>query len=133
MRVGLWIWGDQVVYDAFMTTTTIRALAWLIFLFIAMATLSPIGLRPQSSMPADVERAAAFLVCGVLFALAYPRQLWLAVAVVVVGVFGLEWLQTLRPGRHGREADALVKLAGAVIGLGLGWLLAQLAPLRRQQ
>ncbi|KKC33989.1 hypothetical protein [Devosia psychrophila] len=116
-----------------MTKTTLRIFAWLAFLFIAFATLSPIGLRPHSVLPVDMERAAAFLAVGLLFALAYPRHLWLAAAVVLVSVVGLEWLQTLHPDRHGREGDALVKLAGAAIGLGCGWLLAQLAARRHRQ
>ena len=116
-----------------MTKTTIRIFAWLAFLFIAFATLSPIGLRPRSVLPVDMERAVAFLVIGLLFALAYPRHLWLAVAVVLIGVVGLEWLQTLQTGRHARETDAVVKLAGAGIGLGCGWLLAQLAARKRRQ
>ena len=115
-----------------MTRTTIRLIAWLAVFLIAFATLSPIGLRPSSMLPVDIERGMAFLVVGLLFAVAYPRQLWLAVAIVVISVVGLEWLQTLRPDRHGREADAVVKLAGAAIGLGVGWLLAQLPILKRQ-
>ena len=96
-------------YDSFMTRTILQALAWLALIGIAIATLSPIGLRPRLSMlPVVIERSAAFVVVGLLFALAYPRKIWLALLIVIIGVFGLEWLQELRPDRHGRFADAMV-------------------------
>ncbi|MGV8856888.1 MAG: hypothetical protein ACOH2L_19930 [Devosia sp.] len=74
----------------------------------------------------------AFLDVGLAFAMAYPRHIWWAVAFVIVGAIGLEWLQNLRPNRHGREADALVKIAGAVIGLGTGSLIAQIVGWRER-
>jgi VanZ family protein len=78
-------------------------------------------------LPVDIERSAAFVVVGLLFALAYPRKIWLALLIVIVGVFGLEWLQELRPDRHGRFADAMVKSVGALIGLSAGWVLFRIA------
>lgn len=76
-------------------------------------------------MPVDLERLAAFAVIGLLFALAYPRRIWIAVAIVAIGVLGLELLQLVRPDRHGRAEDALVKAAGALAGLGTGWIIVQ--------
>ncbi|MBD8065224.1 VanZ family protein [Devosia sp. PTR5] len=108
-----------------MTERTLRILAWLTILALAFATLSPIGLRPRSPMPVDLERSAAYLVVGFLFALGYPRQIWAAVVIVLVAVFGLEGLQHIRPDRHGEWHDAVVKAAGAMVGLGVGWLVAQ--------
>lgn len=105
----------------------LRLVAWLLVATIVVVTLGPIEDRPRTFLPVDAERALAYFAIGLAFALAYPRHIWWAVAFVVVGAIGLEWLQNLRPYRHGREADALVKVAGAVIGLGVGWLIAQLA------
>ncbi|MCW5722504.1 MAG: VanZ family protein [Devosia sp.] len=104
--------------------------AWLVLGFIAFATLSPIGWRPQSLLPVDLERAAAFALAGLLFGLAYPRHVLWAGLVLALGIVGLELLQTLRPDRHGRELDVLVKFGGAVLGLGLGWLAARRLPQR---
>lgn len=111
-----------------MTRKTIRIAAWLVLAFIVFATLSPIGWRPQSALPVNLERGAAFLLAGGLFGLAYPRHILPAGLVLGAGVVGLELLQTLQPGRHGRELDALVKLAGAALGLGLGWLVSRRLP-----
>ncbi len=100
----------------------LRIIAWLVLLMLAFFTLSPIELRPHAALPAYDERLAGYLVAGLLFAAAYPKRIWLATAIVLVSVFGLEWMQTLRPDRHGKVDDALVKAAGACIGLGLVWI-----------
>lgn len=111
---------------------TVIILAWLALIVIAVVTIGPIDLRPNSGAPPQVERAVAFLIVGFLFALAYPRHIWWAVALVVCATFGLELLQNIRPDRHGREADALAKFAGAALGLGLGWLSAHFIEQRRR-
>ena len=110
----------------------LRIAAWLLFAAIVMVTLGPIGLRPRTDFPVNLERMLAYLAMGLAFALAYPRHIWWAVTLVVVGAISLELLQELRPDRHGRQMDALVKIAGAIIGLGLGWLSAQLIGKRQR-
>ena len=121
------------LYDSMMTTKTfIRLTAWIVLAAVVFATLGPVGYRPKTMLPVDIERSGAFLAAGILFALAYPRQIWFAAALLLIGAVGLEWLQNLRPDRHGREGDAMVKLGGASIGLGLGWLAAQLIAQRRR-
>lgn len=98
-------------------------MAWAILLAIIVATLSPIDFRPRSSLPVSLERAGAFAVAGLVFALAYPRRIWLAAAVLLLGLVSLEILQQVSIDRHGRLDDALVKAAGAFLGLGAGWLI----------
>lgn len=117
--------GGIALYDETMTTTLFKILAWSALLAVAAATLSSIEMRPRLAMPVDLERLAAFAIIGLLFALAYPRRIWIAVAIVAVGIFSLEWLQHVRPDRHGRAEDALVKAAGALAGLCAGWVIAQ--------
>jgi uncharacterized membrane protein len=109
-----------------MTQRFFRIAAWLALGVIIFATLSPIGLRPQTGLPVNLERWAAYLLAGGLFGLAYPRQILWAALLLAIGAIGLELAQMLRPGRHGRELDALFKMFGAWIGLGLGWLGARL-------
>lgn len=110
-----------------MAQSLLRIMAWAILLAIAIATLSPLDLRPRTSFPVSAERAGAFAVAGLLFALAYPRRLRWAAAVLLVGLGGLEVLQQVGIDRHGRFDDALVKAMGAFLGLGAGWLLPKLA------
>ena len=94
-----------------------RWAAWLLVLAIAVFTLAPIGLRPISGAPANLERFAAFTVIGVCFGLGYPKH-QLAILLMVIGIVGmLEVAQHLVPSRHGRLPDSIVKAAGALVGL----------------
>jgi len=90
--------------------------AWLSLIFIAYATLSPIGDRPHVA-GVGFEHIAAFAVTGVLFALAYPRHLLIVVMLVLGSAVVLELSQLLTPDRHARLSDLLMKLAGGSIGI----------------
>lgn len=114
-----------VLYDLLMTRS-LQIFAWLLLFGIAIATLSPIGLRPHLTAYADLERALAFCVAGLVFALAYPRKIWLATVLTIACIFGLEYLQDLRADRHGSLLDAFVKAGGAAVGYFLGWLAAKM-------
>lgn len=105
-------------------STIMRVGAWVLLAALIVMTLGPIQYRPRTVLPVDIERAGAFFAVGLAFALAYPNHVWWAVLFVITGTIGLEWLQNFRPDRHGREGDAIVKIAGASIGLAIGWLLA---------
>lgn len=87
---------------------------------VAMATLSPIQMRPISALPVSVERFAAFAVVGIAFALALPRRPLLLLTLIVTCAGTLEWLQNVLPDRHGRFEDFLVKASGVVIGVAIG-------------
>jgi VanZ family protein len=99
------------------TNVFFRWVAWLLVLAIAIFTLSPIGLRPISGAPANLERFAAYTVIGTCFGLGYPKRR-LAIILMVLGIVGgLELAQHLVPSRHGRLPDGIVKAAGALLGL----------------
>jgi VanZ family protein len=106
-----------------------KPVAWLLLAAIVFVTVSPIGLRPHTITSVNIDRALAYLVVGLAFALAYPRH-WPAVAaLLVIGAVGIELLQYLSPTRHARMHDAAVKAVGACIGVMLGMLVNRL---RRQ-
>ncbi|CAN7653214.1 hypothetical protein LJR016_005116 [Devosia sp. LjRoot16] len=96
------------------------AFAWLLLAAIAFVTLAPIGLRPISSFSPSIERFAAFAAVGLCFALAYPRHLWLVLALVLGAAIALEALQLVSASRHGRLFDLAVKLAGGGFGVVAG-------------
>ena len=100
------------------------ALAWGLLLLIAIATLSPIGLRPHLG-GVSVERFGAFAAFGLLLGMVYPRKFGLVMAVVVASAFLLEAAQFLTPDRHGRMIDAAVKAAGGVFGVILAFVLTR--------
>jgi VanZ family protein len=104
-----------------MTRRPLLIAGWLVLAFIAYATLSPIEDRPVVAGP-QFEHFAAFALMGLAFAMGYPKQRLLVVALVLGTAFALETLQLLTPDRHGRLLDALVKAAGGCVGIGVGWL-----------
>ncbi|MDO1583676.1 VanZ family protein [Rhizobium oryzicola] len=98
-------------------TLLFKLLPWLCLIAIIVVTVSPIRWRPPDPLPVSVDRAMAFALLAFLFGLVYPRRLlWLAI-VLILGAGAIEMLQYLSPTRHPQLRDALVKAAGAVIGL----------------
>ena len=91
--------------------------AWASIAFIAYATLSPIQARPQISSSANLEHFVAFAVTGLLFCLAYPRQIVRVCFIVLGSAVLLEYLQTLTPDRHGTLVDASEKIVGGALGI----------------
>ena len=100
-------------------TRMARLGAWLAVAFIVLATLAPIGLRPTTAAPVNLERFGAYFVVGILFTIGYPdRRRWILLGLCLGAIF-LEASQNLIPTRHGRVADALVKVAGGVTGFSI--------------
>jgi hypothetical protein len=95
----------------------LKIAAWAIFAAIVAMTLGPIWLRPESHLPANFERFAAFVVLGACFMLAYPRHSMIVLIFLIVAAGALELAQTIVPGRHGRMVDFGFKLAGVVAGV----------------
>ena len=108
-----------------MTAKLIAAAAWAALAAIIFVTISPIELRPHDVMPVNMDRALAFTALAALFVLAYPRHwLWVGIALMA-GAAGIELLQELSATRHARIDDAMVKAAGASVGVMLGWAINQ--------
>lgn len=107
-----------------------RPVAWFLLAGIIFVTVSPIGLRPHTITSVNLDRALAYLVVGLAFALAYPRH-WLAVAVLLIfGAVAIEYLQYLSPTRHARLHDAAVKAVGASFGVLAGTVLNRYRPMK---
>ena len=104
----------------------LKILAWLLLAGLAVVTIGPIGWRPITPLPTQLERALALMIIGLVFALAYPRKLVLVAVLLITSTALFEALQVLEPSRHGRVVDVAVKLTGAGIGLFLGWLVGRM-------
>ncbi|NEJ70989.1 VanZ family protein [Rhizobium phaseoli] len=100
-----------------------KPLAWLLLAFILFVTVSPIGLRPETVTTVDTDRAGAYVLVGLAFALAYPKQWKLVAVLLIAGSVAIEYLQYLSPTRHPRLHDAGVKAMGAALGLLAGWVI----------
>jgi hypothetical protein len=109
-----------------MFQSLIRVAAWTCLAVIALITVGPIGLRPETGLSPQIERFVAFAIVGALFAAAYPRYILFAAIVVLGAAVILELLQLLAPSRHGRVFDASVKVAGGVVGLCAGWVVSRI-------
>lgn len=113
-----------------MPRTVVMVIAWTTLILIAIATVSPIDVRPHLG-GVTMERFGAFALAGLLFGLAYPRRLR-AVAVIVLGAaLLLETLQLLTPDRHGQVADAMVKFFGGAVGIGISFVIGRLRGMSR--
>jgi VanZ like family len=110
-------------------TLVLRLSAWLLAAAVTFATLGPAQYRPHSSFGQDGEHALAFVLVGLAFAFAYPRQRLLATGIAVVMVGLLEVLQLFVPGRHARvedfAVDALATCCGFALAGGLTFLAAR--------
>jgi VanZ family protein len=95
---------------------------WLALGAVAFVTLGPVSDRPQVA-PSHLEHFSAFLVLGLVFALAYPDRPMRAILIVVGSAILFEILQLLTPDRHGRLVDAMTKVTGAAAGIMLARLM----------
>lgn len=97
----------------------LRTAAWVTFAAIVVVTLASPVYRPTTMLAHDLEHALAFLLLGLLFALAYPGHR-VSVALAAVPVIGaLEALQLWMPGRHARLEDFVVNLVALWIALAI--------------
>jgi VanZ family protein len=96
-------------------TGLLRIFAWLLAAAVTFVTLGPPSYRPHSDLGQNGEHALAFVLVGIAFGLAYPRdRSTIAVTIVLIGV--LEFLQLFAPGRHARLEDFIVDAVAACIG-----------------
>jgi hypothetical protein len=93
-------------------------IGWGSLIATICVTLVPIAGRPHiPNVGPDLERLTAFIVLGGAFSIAYPtRRVQILGAIIAVAIT-LEVSQILSPSRHGRPHDALVKVAGGLIGI----------------
>ena len=93
-----------------------RMFAWLLAAAVTFATLGPPQFRPHSNLGQDGEHTLAFVLIGLAFGLAYPRQRMLTTVIAVVMIGLIEILQFWAPGRHARLEDFVVDALAACAG-----------------
>ncbi|WP_181301040.1 VanZ family protein [Bosea sp. 124] len=108
---------------------------WSAVLAIAFVTVAPVESRPHlAETGPDIERFLAFVLLAGALAVAYPKRRSLVLALAIGLAIALEAAQLMQPSRHGRPHDAIVKVAGAIVGTTLAILIERLArKLRRNR
>jgi hypothetical protein len=99
-------------------TKAVRLAAWVLLAAVAIMTVGPISLRPETSFPVNFERTAAWICIGAIFSIAYPARAALTAIALVSAAGVLELAQIGALGRHGHVSDFLFKACGVVLGGG---------------
>jgi hypothetical protein len=107
-----------------MLANTLRGMAWISLLAVAVMTLGPADLRPVTIAPPNFERLAAFVVVGIFFGAAYLRNVPILVVALVCAAGLLELVQLLVPNRHATTLAFMFKATGGGMGIFLGNLVA---------
>jgi VanZ family protein len=94
--------------------------AWAALSAIVLLTVVPPDLRPTTDAPHDIEHAAAFLITGLLFGLAYPGRVRILSIGAVIFCAMIEIVQLYVPGRHARWIDFAVDAIAAIFGILVG-------------
>lgn len=119
--------------------TIFKLAAFACVAFLVYATLVPLRMRPSlDELGANYERLAAFAVAATLAALGWPHRRWRVAICLVLVAIALEFAQFAAFDRDARVRDALIKIAGVPIGIGLAALsesaaVAAIALFRRQR
>src|SRR3954451_2847773 len=87
------------------------------FVYSIYFKLSPFFFHAGMRRVAHLEHVVVFAFLGAIFSFAYPRHFVVACCAVVIGAFGLEYLQNFTPDRHATLVDSCEKALGGVLGI----------------
>jgi VanZ family protein len=94
-----------------------RIAAWSIAAGIAVLSVAPAALRPETGAPNKLEHFLIYFAAGFAFGLGYrfARALLAILSVMFCGC--IEVLQLFVPGRHARLSDFIVDALAMCVGL----------------
>ncbi len=102
-----------------------RIAGWFLVTVIALLSFVPPWLRPETSLPHDLEHLAIFAVTGFAFGLAYNRRPALVMVALVVFAGAIEVAQLFVPGRHARLSDFIVDALALSAGVVVAFVTAR--------
>lgn len=114
-------------------TRVARYAGWLLLALVAVVTIGPIEVRPETVLGPDVERFLAYFVSAFLLAFGYPGRKMTVAIVVIAAAIGFEIAQHFVPTRDARVIDSLIKIGGAVCGIAVEAFLARVFRLSGQK
>lgn len=96
-------------------------LAFVVYVTVAKQAARPhfVGLDEPYIVVA-IERVCAYCALGFLLALAIQGRTLLLLSIILAAAILPEMLQALQPDRDPSVFDALQKVAGGIMGFGLG-------------
>jgi len=105
-----------------------RVAGWFLAAVIAVLSLVPPWLRPETGAPHNLEHLAIFAATGFAFGLAYNRSPALVMVALVTFAGAIEVAQLFVPGRHARLSDFIVDALSLCIGAAVGFVTARTLP-----
>jgi hypothetical protein len=79
-----------------------QATGWVLLFAIAVVSLVPPGLRPETGVPHKLEHAAIFLLAGFAFGVGYSNGFLRCLLGLTLFTVAIELAQLWIPGRHAR-------------------------------
>jgi VanZ family protein len=103
-----------------------RIVAWSLATAIAVVSLVPPDLRPETGAPHALEHFSIYAATGLAFGLGYARKFGLLTIILLIFAGSIEIAQLFVPGRHARLSDFIIDAAALCAGLIAASLVRQL-------
>jgi VanZ family protein len=100
-----------------------RLAAWVLVAVIALISLVPPALRPETGLPNNFEHFAIFAAAGAAFGFGYNHRPNLLMMCLVIFAGAIELAQLLVPGRHARLSDFIVDAIAMCVSVMIGSIL----------
>jgi len=107
-----------------------QIVAWTLAAIIAVLSLTPPDLRPETGMPHNLEHALIYSATGIAFALGYDRRYGLLSIFLIIFAGAIETAQLFVPGRHARLGDFVIDAVAVCAAPVAALLVRQLRALR---
>src|SRR5690348_13845847 len=100
-----------------------RLAAWVLVAVIALISLVPPTLRPETGLPNNFEHLGIFAAAGAAFGFGYSHRPNLLMVCLVIFAGAIELAQIFVPGRHARLSDFIVDAVSMCVSVMVGSML----------
>ena len=101
----------------FLMLKAARIIGWVLAVVIAVLSLVPPQLRPETGAPHNVEHFGIFFATAVAFGFGYNHKPVIVAVALVIFAGAIEVSQIFVPGRHARWSDFIVDAAALCVGV----------------
>jgi VanZ family protein len=103
-----------------------RVIAWILAVTVAVVSVVPPDLRPETAVPHYFEHFLAFAALGAAFALGYERSPNTLAMFLVAYCAVIEIMQLFVPGRHARLLDFATDALASCFGVAVASVIKML-------